>query len=608
MSQLKMYWFAGTHIEEHSLPDGYSFTNYKDEKDKSYWVEICKNGLVPDDSDDTAFDNAILSREDIVPERDVFFLDYNGEHIGTFAAYSVSGEERGNLHMVGIRTDFRGKGLCKYMLSLACSKLEKEGCPKISLTTDEWRVGAVKAYLTAGFLPVEYDMNMENRWNNMLETLGIDSVKMVYDDGSDYKTIYRKGLTKKIRFGVFGGARGKTFMEYCGEFDDAELVAICEMSDKRVAEIKEKFDCTNITFYKDFDEFIKHDMDAVCLANYANEHAPYAIKAMRAGKHVISEVLPVQNLREAVELIEATEETGKIYAYAENYCYMPAPKTMAALFAEGKLGTFEYGEGEYMHNCEDGWPVYSACDPLHWRNTMSAFYYCTHSIGPLIHIAKQRPVKVTGFEAPFNDRMYRMGAKAGPFALEIITLESGAILKSIHGVGPSKNSVWYSVYGSAGRLESAREDAEKDGVRTLYANIDSYDGANDGKAEEYDTADSLSDFSTSAGHGGSDAYVMFNFVQKIKGNRNVDVVDVYEAMDMFLPGIFAYFSVLHGGIPVDVPDLRKPEEREKWRNNTACTDPKNPDNEIIPSYSKGNPDIPAEVYETLKQKRDKENK
>ena len=45
-------------------------------------------------------------------------------------------------------------------------------------------------------------------------------------------------------------------------------------------------------------------MDAVVLANYANEHAPFAIKAMKKGLHVFSEVLPVQNMKEAVELVE----------------------------------------------------------------------------------------------------------------------------------------------------------------------------------------------------------------------------------------------------------------------------------------------------------------
>lgn len=41
------------------------------------------------------------------------------------------------------------------------------------------------------------------------------------------------------------------------------------------------------------------------------------------------------------------------------------------------------------------------------------------------------------------------------------------------------------------------------------------------------------------GHGGSDFYTMYNFVEKILGNSEADVIDVYEALDMFLPGLFA---------------------------------------------------------------------
>ena len=602
MAQLKMYWFPGTPIDDAPLPAGYAFSNYQTEADKADWVEICKNGLIGDDADNSAFDSAITEHDDVDLQRDVFFLDYQGEHIGTFTAVFHPAEQIGEFHMVAIRTDFRGRGLSRFLTAVACKKLEATGCRYIYLTTDEWRKGAVKSYLTAGFLPVEYDLNMENRWNAVLEDYGIDSVQMVYEDATPYKTIKRKGLTRKIRFGVFGGARGKTFMQYCKTFDDTELVAVCDRNEARFDEIRSAFDCSGVTFYKDFDAFLAHDMDAVCLANFANEHAPYAIRAMRAGKHVLSEVLPVQTMKEAVELIETVEATGMTYAYAENYCFMAAPKAMRSLYREGALGSFEYGEGEYMHNCENGWPGWSCCDPLHWRNTMSAFYYCTHSLGPLVHICGLRPVKVVGIEAPFNTRMARMGAKAGPFALEIVTLENGAILKSLHGVGPSKDSVWYTVYGSKGRLESAREDALAGGVNTLYANLDAQEGSNEGKAAPEDTADGLTAFSESAGHGGSDTYVMFHFVQRLRGNRNAEIVDVYEALNMFLPGMFAYYSVLDGGVPKEIPDLRSKEERDKWRNDTTCTDPKNPENHVIPSYSKGNPEIPPETYEKLRQR------
>ena len=103
-------------------------------------------------------------------------------------------------------------------------------------------------------------------------------------------------------------------------------------------------------------------------------------------------------------LIETVEETGLIYAYGENYCYMPGPYEMRKLYKEGKIGEFEYGEGEYIHNCESIWPSISYGDPNHWRNLMHANFYCTHSIGPLIHITGLRPVKVVGLEGLKNKR------------------------------------------------------------------------------------------------------------------------------------------------------------------------------------------------------------
>ena len=135
----------------------------------------------------------------------------------------------------------------------------------------------------------------------------------------------------------------------------------------------------------------------------------------------------------------------------------------------------------------------------------------------------------------------------------------------------------------------------------MYLNVDEYDGQNTGKAREYDATDDLSDRTTEFYHGGSDYYIMYNMVQRIRGNKNADVIDVYEAMDMFLPGLFGYFSALEGGKPMAVPNLRNKEERDAWRNDTRTTDPKFPDDELIPSYSKGNPEIPQANYERLQK-------
>jgi len=285
---------------------------------------------------------------------------------------------------------------------------------------------------------------------------------------------------KKVKIGVVGAARGTSMIKYSAEANNTELVAICDIREDLLNKHREKYPDKEIAYYTDFETFLNHDMDAVVLANYANEHAPFAIRCMKAGKHVFSEVLPVQTMKEAVELIECVEQTGKIYAYGENYCYMPAPYEMRRLYREGVLGEFEYGEGEYIHNCEPIWPGITYGDPDHWRNNMYANFYCTHSIGPLIHITGLRPVSVVGFEGIRTERDMRCGAKKASLGMEVITLENGGIVKSIHG-DLYKGSIWYSVYGGKGRAESSREDAECDGVQTIHVNVDEFSGQYDGK-------------------------------------------------------------------------------------------------------------------------------
>ena len=408
---------------------------------------------------------------------------------------------------------------------------------------------------------------------------------------------------RKIRIGVMGAGRGSSMINYCAQANNAEVVAICDKWEDGLKRQRELHADLPITYYTNFDEFIEHDMDAVVLANYANEHAPFAIRAMKAGKHVFSEVLPVQTMKEAVELVEAVEQTGMIYAYGENYCYMPAPVEMRRLYRAGVLGEFEYAEGEYIHNCENIWPAITYGEPDHWRNTMYSTFYCTHSLGPIVHITGLRPVSVTGFESTMNARGLRVGSKGGQFGIEMVTFENGGIAKSIHG-GLYKNSIWYTLYGSKGRAESAREDAENGDVSRVYLNVDEYDGEypEHDRVQTYQPKDALSVDAQIFGHGGSDFYSMYHFVEKIRGDESADVIDVYEALDMFLPGLFAYRSILAGGAPMAIPDLRDKAVREQYRGDTACTDPKVAGDRLLPTAKLGTPAIDPGVYPVIRQR------
>ena len=409
----------------------------------------------------------------------------------------------------------------------------------------------------------------------------------------------------KIRVGVLGAHRGRTMIGYCRQAENAEVVAVCDKAPYELARVQRESAGLPIAYYDNFEDFIKHDMDAVVLANYANEHAPFAIRAMKEGKHVFSEVLPVQTMKEAVELVETVEQTGKIYAYGENYCYMAAPREMRRLYRAGRIGEFEYGEGEYVHNCESIWPEIAYGEKDHWRNNMFSTFYCTHSLGPIIHITGLRPVQVTGFESTMNDRRWRTGSKCAAFGMEMVTLENGGIVKSIHG-DLYKNNISYVVYGDKGRMESAREDAGNDGHDRIYVNADAFSG-------DYDTPHPVETYlpaereeaSKGFGHGGSDFWSMYYFIEKIKGDDAADVIGVYEALDMCLPGMFAYRSILAGGVPMQIPDLRKPEAREQWRNDTACTMPAVAGDMLLPTTKNGTPEIPDAVYDSQREKWEK---
>ena len=402
-----------------------------------------------------------------------------------------------------------------------------------------------------------------------------------------------------IRLGVFGGRRGETVIAWCKKTGLAKVISVCEKDAFVVKSLKEKYADGSIRFFDDFEDFLNcEEMDAVILANYAHQHAPFAIRCLNAGKHVLSEVLPCQTLAEAVSLTEAVEKSQKIYAYAENYCYFPSTKEMRKLYREGKLGELEYAEGEYVHNCEPIWPEITYGERGHWRNNMYATFYCTHSIGPVLHITGLRPVSVTGFELPFTDRCARMGKRGGVAGIEMITLENGAVLRSLHG-DLAKGSVRYVLYGSKGRMENACEDACKNNVMRLYTNFDEEEGIFVNNVKTYIPEDEHSRTAHGFGHGDSDYYVMYNFIRAAEGKK-ADVIDVYEALDMFLPGLFAYFSVLEGGTPQKIPDLRREADRECYRSDTRCTDPAIAGNMLLPSYSKYKLDVPDAVYDRIR--------
>ena len=75
---------------------------------------------------------------------------------------------------------------------------------------------------------------------------------------------------------------------------------------------------------------------------------------------------------------------------------------------------------------------------------------------------------------------------------------------------------------------------------------------------------------------------------------------------MCRPGRFAYRAGLQGGVSVAVPNLRDKAQRDAFRNDTACTDPRVAGDQLLPVFSKGTPEIPESVYDHVKELWEKE--
>ncbi len=417
-------------------------------------------------------------------------------------------------------------------------------------------------------------------------------------------------MSKKLRIGVFGGYRGNTMIQVLYKHPDAEVVAVCDkyqpLLDKIKIESEEKG--IQVALFNNFDDFIEYDMDAVVLANYANEHAPFAIRCMKKGMHVLSEVLPCETMAQAVELIETVEQTGKVYAYAENYCYMRHAFEMWKKYEEGAIGEVTYCEGEYIHDCSRIWPSITYGERDHWRNNMFTTFYCTHSIGPLLTITGRRPVQVIGFETPVDKPSIGLGAPMNA-GIEMITLDNGAIARSVHGLLKREpGAINYMVYGSKGMMESGRFEKEnknfnlyRESEKLCIGDWEKYDPEAQDEAE-------LSKFFD--GHGGGDLYATHYFIQKILGRPSGEKysIDVYTAVDMGICGILAYRSILNGNVPVKVPNLRNPEEREAWRNDHSCTTPSVAGDQLLPNGHAKYPRIKDEVYEYVKSLWEAEGK
>ncbi|MBN1341632.1 MAG: Gfo/Idh/MocA family oxidoreductase [Phycisphaerae bacterium] len=380
----------------------------------------------------------------------------------------------------------------------------------------------------------------------------------------------RKGRSKKpIRVGVVGVGRGSGFARGAGARLGMELVALCDAWEERLGELGKEL---NVATYTDYDRFLEHDMDAVILANYFHQHAPLAIKALAADKHVMSETAACFTMAEGVALCRAVEKTGKTYMFAENYPYMLFNQEMRRLYQAGRIGTFMYGEGEYVHPMSAEFKNMISPGTMHWRNWLPATYYCTHAMAPVMFITDTRPVEVSGFvirhaeDDPVHARTVRLNDAA---SLIVARMDSGAIVKLLQVYLRGEN-VWVRIHGSRGQMENLRHgDARMVRLRREQFHEKRTDPEEQIYLPDWPKGHEVAG---RAGHGGGDYFMNYHFAQAIRTGEP-PYIDVYRGVAMSCVGIQAWRSALEGSVPVEIPDFRSESARRKYAKDDWSPDP-----------------------------------
>lgn len=377
---------------------------------------------------------------------------------------------------------------------------------------------------------------------------------------------------KNIRIGIFGaGTRGRSLVSPFMMLG-CDIVAICDTREEELEKTAKEIG-GDVAIYRDFDAFIEHDMDAVILSNYFNEHAPYAIRCFEKGIHVYSECISNGTMAEGVELIRAFEQSKSIYMLAENYPQMIFNREIKRVCDGGTLGKLLYAEGEYNHPGDPndiGFKKDYIYFEKHWRNLLPRTYYITHSMGPIMWATGATPKRVTAFAcyAPIEGDVPSASFDGDRAAIVTTQNDDGSIFRVTGCATFGGHHNAYRVCGTKGTIENLRGMGSQ--VMLRYNAWEKPEGAEEIKLYTPAWNDPDEELITKSGHGGGDYLTARMFVECVrKGIQPEHPFNVYAAVAMSSVAILGHRSMMEGGMPYDIPDFTKEEDCKQYENDRA---------------------------------------
>lgn len=361
-----------------------------------------------------------------------------------------------------------------------------------------------------------------------------------------------------IRFGVIGLRRGASFVRLCRATQGATVTALFDIDagsvETAAADIGAKA-------FSNFEDFLNADIDAVVVASPLPFHAGQAAQALRAGKHVLSEVTACLDLDQAQDLVAAARESDAIYMMAENYRYLDEVELLKRLHDDGRFGDTYFLEGEYLHDCKDLW--FDSDGQMTWRGRGQLGVYCTHSLGPLLYITGERVTSVSCVAVP--------GGKCIPdnhnptmHLMQMVTDQGTVMRVRVDHVSPRPHQMaFYAVQGTRGSFESWRGHGD---TSKIWLEDEHEPSRVSGEGAQWHATQpfaeryiperlNVPEEARLGGHGTSEFWLLRDFLATLHGEI-ASPIDVHRALDYTLPGIAALESAQTLGTPITVPDSR----------------------------------------------------
>lgn len=172
----------------------------------------------------------------------------------------------------------------------------------------------------------------------MANVAGLDAFK----ENQEVKTI---DTSKKVKIGIIGtGWIAESHIAALKEMPDVEVVALADIVPGKAEAFAEKFELENVRFYDSDVSLLDNEkeLDGVCICTYNTQHAPCAINALKAGVNVMLEKPFTVTLDEAIEVMKAEKESGKILTIGFQPRMSANMQMIKKIVESGELGDVYY--------------------------------------------------------------------------------------------------------------------------------------------------------------------------------------------------------------------------------------------------------------------------